>query len=64
MNLSDAFKTFENGEKAVNLELKVKVYNINMKENHPILLKCLALFAYTKFNDYVKIGERKGRTGA
>ena len=66
MKLSDAFKTFKGDEtgQETNLELKVKVYNINMKENHPILLKCIALFAYTKFNEYVKIGEEKGKRDA
>ncbi|MBQ9205118.1 MAG: hypothetical protein IJ158_00180, partial [Treponema sp.] len=34
--------------------------NINYKENHPILEKCLALFAYSKFNEYVRIGKSDG----
>lgn len=58
MNLSDSFK--EAGSKA-NLDLKVKVYNINEKDNHPILLKSLALSAYAKFTEYVRIGESKGK---
>ena len=44
----------------VNLELRVKVYNINFKENLPILQKCIALLAYSKFTEYVILGESKG----
>ena len=60
MKLSDSFKSFENMADDVNLELKAKVYNINFKENLPILQKCLALLAYSKFTEYVILGESKG----
>lgn len=60
MKLSDAFEDFNQSDNEVNLELKVKVFNINEKDNHPILLKCLALFAYAKFSEYVIIGETEG----
>ena len=46
---------------SLNLDLTVKIFNINYKENHPILEKCLALFAYSKFNEYVRIGKTDGR---
>lgn len=44
----------------MNLELTVKVFNINLKENHPILARCLALFAYSKFTEYARIGITRG----
>ena len=68
MRLSEAFKELpknKNGTKnlpeSLNLDLTVKIFNINYKENHPILEKCLALFAYSKFNEYVRIGKSDGR---
>ena len=68
MRLSEAFKELpknENGAKnlpeSLNLDLTVKTFNINYKEKHPILEKCLALFAYSKFNEYVRIGKSDGR---
>ena len=68
MRLSEAFKELpknESGAKnlpeSLNLDLTVKIFNINYKENHPILEKCLALFAYSKFNEYVRIGKSDGR---
>ncbi len=60
MKLSDSFKTLQNDRNETNLELTVKVYNINFKENIPILKKSLALFAYSKFSDYVKIAVSEG----
>ena len=59
MRLSDSFKTID-WDNETNLELTVKVYNINFKENLSILKKCLALLAYTKFSEYVRIGDVKG----
>ena len=56
MKLSDSFKQPEN-QIEPKLELKVKVYNINFKENIPILRKSLALFAYSKFSEYVRMGD-------
>ena len=56
MKLSDSFKQSES-QSEPKLELKVKVYNINFKENLPILRKSLALFAYSKFSEYVRMGD-------
>ncbi|MBQ9205353.1 MAG: hypothetical protein IJ158_01410, partial [Treponema sp.] len=68
MRLSEAFKELPQNESgksllpnSLNLDLTVKIFNINYKENHPILTKCLALFAYSKFNEYVRIGKSDGR---
>ena len=61
MKLSEAFKEMQEIENEVNLELTVKVYNINFKENLEILRKCLALLAYSKFTEYVRIGDAKGK---
>ena len=68
MRLSEAFKGLPKNEtgksvlpNSLNLDLTVKIFNINYKENHPILEKCLALFAYSKFNEYVRIGKSDGR---
>lgn len=60
LRLSDSFKSFEGLSDSVNLELKVKVFNINISENLSILKKCIALFAYSKFSEYVRIGDVQG----
>lgn len=45
------------------LELKVKVININLSANHPILRKCYALYEYSSFiqqiYDYIKLGNKR-----
>lgn len=61
MKLSDAFIGVNEINEGIPLELKVKVYNINMTENIPILRKSIALFAYSKFSEYVRIGESEGQ---
>lgn len=43
------------------LELKVKVMNINLPENHPILAKCRPLYEYSWFIEQIK---RYLRTGS
>ena len=41
-------------------EVTIEPVTLENKENHPILEKCLALFAYSKFNEYVRIGKSDG----
>ena len=60
MRLSDAFKTggqTKDGAglpQSLQLDLTVKVYNINKSANHPILARCEPLLAYANFTEYAR----------
>ena len=60
MRLSDAYLV-KDGEPM--LELKVKVININLSADHPILKKCRPVYEYScfiqKIRDYVKQGKNR-----
>lgn len=62
LHLSDAFKELRTTTlpESLQLDLTVKVYNINKAANHPILAKCEALLAYTNFTEYARIGKANG----
>ena len=66
MKLSDAFKTggqTKDGAglpQSLQLDLTVKVYNINKSANHPILAKCEPLLAYANFTEYARIARASG----
>ncbi|MBQ0051437.1 MAG: Rpn family recombination-promoting nuclease/putative transposase [Treponema sp.] len=60
IKLSDAFM-FENSIGCeINLDLTVKVFNINYGKNHEILQKCLPLLNYSKFVHYATIAKESG----
>lgn len=60
LHLSDSYLESTNNPM---LELKVKVININLSANHPILQKCHALYEYSSFiqkiYDYIKLGNNR-----
>ena len=66
MKLSDAFK--ESGRtkdgtslpSSLQLDLTVKVYNINKTANHPILARCEPLLAYANFTEYARMARANG----
>ena len=66
MKLSDAFKTggqTKDGTSlpsSLQLDLTVKVYNINKSANHPILTRCEPLLAYANFTEYARIARASG----
>ena len=66
MRLSDAFKTggqTKDGTSlpsSLQLDLTVKVYNINKTANHPILAKCEPLLAYANFTEYARMARANG----
>ena len=66
MKLSDAFKTggqTKDGTSlpsSLQLDLTVKVYNINKSANHPILAKCEPLLAYANFTEYARMARANG----
>lgn len=62
LKLSDSFqmKNEKNLPLEIQLELKVKVINLNATENIPFLKKCLPLESYTKFVQYVIIYKKSG----
>ena len=66
MKLSDAFKTggqTKDGASlpsSLQLDLTVKVYNINKSANHPILARCEPLLAYANFTEYARIARASG----
>ncbi|MBP3772827.1 MAG: Rpn family recombination-promoting nuclease/putative transposase [Treponema sp.] len=63
MRLSDAFKDIKTDGRipeSLQLDLTVKVFNINKAANHPILQKCEALLGYSNFTEYVRIGKKSG----
>ena len=62
MRLSDAFR--ESGAvlpKSLQLDLTVKVYNINKSANHPILARCEPLLAYSNFTEYARMAKAGGK---
>ena len=66
MRLSDAFKTGGQTKDGTSLpsslqmDLTVKVYNINKTANHPILAKCEPLLAYANFTEYARMARANG----
>ena len=66
MKLSDAFReagrTKDGGSlpKSLQLDLTVKVYNINKSANHPILARCEPLLAYANFTEYARMAKASG----
>ena len=66
MRLSDAFRnigrTKDGGSlpKSLQLDLTVKVYNINKSANPPILTRCEPLLAYANFTEYARIARANG----
>ena len=61
MRLSDAFRESGAGfPQSLQLDLTVKVYNINKSANHPILGKCEALLAYSNFTEYARMAKVSG----
>ena len=66
MRRSDAFR--ESGRtndgtslpSSLQLDLTVKVYNINKTANHPILAKCEPLLAYANFTEYARMARANG----
>ena len=66
MKLSDAFREAGRTKDGVGLpqslqlDLTVKVYNINKTANHPILAKCEPLLAYANFTEYARMARANG----
>ena len=61
MRLSDAFRESGAGlPQSLQLDLTVRVYNINKSANHPILAKCEALLAYSNFTEYARMAKAGG----
>ena len=60
MRLSDAFRDGGRLPQSLQLDLTVKVYNINKSANHPILAKCEPLLAYANFTEYARMGKAGG----
>ena len=63
LKLSDAFKDVKTEgllPESLQLDLTVKVFNINKSANHPILHKCEAMLGYSNFTEYVRIGKKNG----
>ena len=66
MRLSDAFKTggrTKDGTglpSSLQLDLTVKVYNINKSAGHPILARCEPLLAYANFTEYARMAKASG----
>ena len=66
MRLSDAFResgvTKDGGSlpQSLQLELTVRVYNINKSANHPILARCEPLLAYSNFTEYARMAKAGG----
>ena len=61
MKLSDAFMESNAGLPcSLQLDLTVRVYNINKSANHPILARCEPLLAYANFTEYARIARANG----
>ena len=61
MRLSDAFRESGAGlPQSMQLDLTVKVYNINKSANHPILSRCEPLLAYSNFTEYARMAKAGG----
>ena len=61
MRLSDAFGESGAGlPQPLQLDLTVKVYNINKSANHPILARCEPLLAYSNFTEYARMAKAGG----
>ena len=61
MRLSDAFRESGAGlPQSLQLDLTVRVYNINKSANHPILGKCEPLLAYSNFTEYARMAKAGG----
>ena len=61
MRLSDAFRESGAGlPQSLQLDLTVKVYNINKSANHPILARCEPLLAYSNFTEYARMAKAGG----
>ena len=61
MRLSDAFRESGAGlPQSMQLDLTVRVYNINKSANHPILAKCEPLLAYSNFTEYARMAKAGG----
>ena len=61
MRLSDAFRESGAGlPQPLQLDLTVKVYNINKSANHPILARCEPLLAYSNFTEYARMAKAGG----
>lgn len=61
MKLSDAFMESSAGLPcSLQLDLTVRVYNINKSANHPILARCEPLLAYANFTEYARIARANG----
>ena len=61
MRLSDAFRESGAGlPQSLQLDLTVRVYNINKSANHPILARCEPLLAYSNFTEYARMAKAGG----